>query len=140
MNKKTRQLYDAVLDKILTVYDDLYPDVYLNVETLGLMSDFENAIQSSCEQAFVGCTCIGFSGNLEESPEIWPYGCIPEYTYCLSYRQENDCYGPPTSRCNISRLPGKREDLRRESVEIQAAIKRLMDYYYGYWIDTITPE
>lgn len=33
-----------------------------------------------------------------------------------------------------------REDLRRESVEIQAAIKRLMDYYYGYWIDTITPD
>ena len=57
MNKKTRLLYDAVLDKILTVYDDLYSDVYLNVERL--MSDFENAIQSSCEQAFVGCTCIG---------------------------------------------------------------------------------
>ena len=57
MIKKTRLLYDAVLDKILTVYDDLYPDVYLNVERL--MSDFENAIQSSNEQAFVGCTCIG---------------------------------------------------------------------------------
>ena len=49
MNKKTRLLYDAVLDKILTVYDDLYSDVYLNVERL--MSDFENAIQSSCKQA-----------------------------------------------------------------------------------------
>ena len=57
MNKKTRLLYDAVLDKILTVYDDLYSDVYLNVERL--MSDFENAIQSSCKQAFVGCICIG---------------------------------------------------------------------------------
>ena len=55
MNKKTRLLYDW------TVYDRtfirVYPDVYLNVERL--MSDFENAIQSSCEQAFVGCTCIG---------------------------------------------------------------------------------
>ncbi len=57
MNKKTRELYDAVLDKILTVYDERYPDVYLKVEKL--MSDFENAIQSSCEQAFVGCTAIG---------------------------------------------------------------------------------
>jgi hypothetical protein len=57
MNTKTRELYDAVLDKILTVYEERYPDVYLNVENL--MSDFENAIQSSCEQAFVGCTAIG---------------------------------------------------------------------------------
>ena len=56
MNTKTRELYDAVLDKILTVYEERYPDVYLNVENL--MSDFENAIQSSCEQAFVGCTAI----------------------------------------------------------------------------------
>jgi hypothetical protein len=56
MNTKTRELYDAVLDKILTVYEERYPDVYLYVENL--MSDFENAIQSSCEQAFVGCTAI----------------------------------------------------------------------------------
>ena len=51
MNKKTRLLYDAVLDKILTVYDDLYPDVYLNVERL--MSDFENAIQQCLERQLV---------------------------------------------------------------------------------------
>ena len=51
MNKKTRLLYDAVLDNILTVYDDLYPDVYLNVERL--MSDFENAIQQCLERQLV---------------------------------------------------------------------------------------
>jgi len=51
MNKKTRMLYDAVLDKSLTVYDDLYPDVYLNVERL--MSDFENAIQQCLERQLV---------------------------------------------------------------------------------------
>jgi len=68
MNKKTRLLYDAVLDKILTVYDDLYPDVYLNVERL--MSDFENAIQSSCEQAFRRVQKYGLTGAYRSTPTI----------------------------------------------------------------------
>lgn len=57
MTKKTRLLYDAVLEKILSVYDELYPEVYLNVECL--MSDFEEAIQDSCKHAFLGCECAG---------------------------------------------------------------------------------
>jgi hypothetical protein len=28
MNKNTRELYDAVLDKILTVYEERYPNVF----------------------------------------------------------------------------------------------------------------
>ena len=30
--------------------------------------------------------------------------------------------------------------LLSESAEIQAAVKRLTDYYYNYWIDQVTPE
>ncbi|KZS21185.1 Uncharacterized protein APZ42_011937 [Daphnia magna] len=147
MNKKTRQLYDAVLDKILTVYDDLYPDVYLNVERL--MSDFENAIQSSCEQAFVGCTCIGCWFHYGQA--IWRR--VQKYGLTGAYRSIPTVCRIVKEMIALALLPADailagfqdiknthREDLRRESVEIQAAIKRLMDYYYGYWIDTITPE
>ena len=45
MNMKTRELYEAVLDTILTVYDEPYPDVYFNVEKL--MSDFEKPFNLS---------------------------------------------------------------------------------------------
>ena len=57
MTKKSRELYDVVLEKIMSVYEELYPDVYLNIERL--MSDFERAIQGACKQAFMGCDCIG---------------------------------------------------------------------------------
>ena len=57
MTKKNRELYDVVLEKIMSVYEELYPDVYLNIERL--MSDFERAIQGVCKQAFMGCDCIG---------------------------------------------------------------------------------
>ena len=39
MTRKTRELYDAVIDNIMSVYEEHYSDVYLNVERL--MSDFE---------------------------------------------------------------------------------------------------
>jgi hypothetical protein len=59
MKKKTRELYDTVLEKILSVYDELYPDVYLNVERL--ISDFERAIQDSRKQAWD--VCVSAAGS-----------------------------------------------------------------------------
>lgn len=57
MTKKTRELYECVLNQILSVYEELYPDVYLNIERV--MSDFEKAIQASCKQVFMGCEAVG---------------------------------------------------------------------------------
>ena len=57
MTRKTRELHDAVLDKIMSVYEEHQPDVYLNLERL--ISDFEKTIQHSCKQAFMGCECVG---------------------------------------------------------------------------------
>lgn len=57
MNRKTRLLYDKVMEKIIEVYDERYPDVYIKVENV--MSDFEDAILGSVKQAFMGCETTG---------------------------------------------------------------------------------
>lgn len=57
MTCRTRVLYDAVLDKIIEVYAERFPDVYLTVENV--MSDFEKAIQGAVKNAFMGTEITG---------------------------------------------------------------------------------
>ncbi|EFX75354.1 hypothetical protein DAPPUDRAFT_250559 [Daphnia pulex] len=66
--------------QILSVYDELYPDVYLNVERL--ISVFKRAIQDSCKQAFMGCECVGFWFHYGQA--IWRK--VQKYGLQCSYR------------------------------------------------------
>lgn len=57
MTRKSRVLYDAALQKVIEIFDELYPDRYIAVDLV--MSDYEAAIQESMSAAFHGSECIG---------------------------------------------------------------------------------
>lgn len=57
MNKKTRDLYDAAIDKIIDVFATEFPDLTINIERS--MTDYESAIQGALIAAFMGCECSG---------------------------------------------------------------------------------
>jgi hypothetical protein len=57
MTKKSRVLYDAAIEKVLDIFNELHPDRYIAVDLV--MSDYEAAIQGSMSAAFHGSECIG---------------------------------------------------------------------------------
>lgn len=57
MTKKTRVLYDAVVEKVIDIFADLYPDRYIGVDLV--MSDYEAAIQGSMKEGFHADQCVG---------------------------------------------------------------------------------
>jgi hypothetical protein len=57
MTRKSRVLYDAAIEKIIDIFDELHPDRYIAVDLV--MSDYEAAIQGSMSAAFHGSECIG---------------------------------------------------------------------------------
>lgn len=59
MTNKTRELYDAVLAKLLSVYNNRFPEAPLHIQHV--MSDYEAAIQGSLKFAFPDCTVTGCS-------------------------------------------------------------------------------
>jgi hypothetical protein len=57
MNRKTRELYDLVMQKVLDVFKEDFPHLTINIERT--MTDFEAAIQGSLNAAFSDCECVG---------------------------------------------------------------------------------
>jgi hypothetical protein len=57
MTRKSGVLYDAAIEKIIDIFDELHPDRYIAVDLV--MSDYEAAIQGSMSATFHGSECIG---------------------------------------------------------------------------------
>ncbi|KAI9565308.1 hypothetical protein GHT06_009097 [Daphnia sinensis] len=127
MTRKSRILYDAVLEKVIDIFDELHPERYISVDLI--MSDYEAAIQGSMAAAFHGSQHVGCFFHYSQA--IWRR--IQKYGLQFAY----------TNRAVIAKYNIKayyHDVLRRESAVIQAGIKQLNNYFLSYWIGEITPQ
>ncbi|KZS19513.1 Uncharacterized protein APZ42_014048 [Daphnia magna] len=67
MNKKTRELYDLVMQKVLDVIKEDYPNLTFNIERT--MTDFEAGLQGSLNAAFLDCECDFYKAALRRESE-----------------------------------------------------------------------
>lgn len=57
MNRKTRDLYDLVMKRIIDVFEADFPGLKINIQRT--MTDYESAIQGALNTAFADCECVG---------------------------------------------------------------------------------
>ena len=57
MNRKTRELYDLVMKRVIDVFKADYPGLTINIQRT--MTDYESAIQGALNTAFTDCECVG---------------------------------------------------------------------------------